>query len=219
MGVGSSSKTYHASASDNMHGQRGHTLLCDLMLPYMYVTAAPCPLRYCFATLLCNTSSHAGRDPKAFPPPMKLCAPMVEAMGGSDSPYYRHFRTYCCEAYNILRKSATLILSLFHLMAGAAIPDVRQDPEKAMLKLQVCPLPHIANPPAPASPPPLLFALCFAGPKSGEGHAQAAGLSLRHTHPLPLTPNTSCFALLSWPQLGHWLCSSCRSCTCPSLLC
>lgn len=67
---------------------------------------------------------------------------MVEAMGGSDSPYYRHFRTYCCEAYNILRKSSTLILSLFHLMAGAAIPDVRQDPEKAMLKLQVgCGLP------------------------------------------------------------------------------
>lgn len=64
---------------------------------------------------------------------------MVEAMGGSDSPYYRAFRTYCCEAYNILRKSASLILSLFHLMAGAAIPDVRQDPEKAMLKLQVCP--------------------------------------------------------------------------------
>ena len=62
---------------------------------------------------------------------------MVEAMGGSDSPYYRAFRTYCCEAYNILRKSASLILSLFHLMAGAAIPDVRQDPEKAMLKLQV----------------------------------------------------------------------------------
>ena len=60
-------------------------------------------------------------------------------MGGSDSPHYRHFRTYCCEAYNILRKSANLILSLFHLMAGAAIPDVRQDPEKAMLKLQVIP--------------------------------------------------------------------------------
>ena len=62
---------------------------------------------------------------------------MVEAMGGSDSPYYRAFRTYCCEAYNILRKSASLILSLFHLMAGAAIPDVRQAPEKPMLKLQV----------------------------------------------------------------------------------
>ena len=147
-----------------MHGQRERTLLCHLMLPYMRVTAAACPLRYRFAILLCNTSSHAGRDPKAFPPPMKLCAPMVEAMGGSDSPYYRHFRTYCCEAYNILRKSATLILSLFHLMAGAAIPDVRQDPEKAMLKLQVCPPSHIANPPAPPPPPPPL-ALCSAGPQ------------------------------------------------------
>lgn len=86
---------------------------------------------------------------------MKLCAPMVEAMGGSDSPYYRHFRTYCCEAYNILRKSATLILSLFHLMAGAAIPDVRQDPEKAMLKLQVWPSPYLPLPPSPPPPAPL----------------------------------------------------------------
>ncbi|KAK9811578.1 hypothetical protein WJX72_006428 [[Myrmecia] bisecta] len=77
-----------------------------------------------------------GRDPKPFPPPMKLCKEMVDAMGGAESDHYRQFRTYCCEAYNILRKSATLILSLFHLMAGASIPDVRYDPEKAMLKLQ-----------------------------------------------------------------------------------
>ncbi len=46
-------------------------------------------------------------------------------------------QTYCCEAYNILRKSANLLLSLFHLMAGASIPDIQSDPEKAMLKLQV----------------------------------------------------------------------------------
>lgn len=45
-------------------------------------------------------------------------------------------QTYCCEAYNILRKSANLLLSLFHLMAGASIPDIQSDPEKAMLKLQ-----------------------------------------------------------------------------------
>ena len=44
---------------------------------------------------------------------------------------------FCPCRYNILRKSASLLLSLFHLMAGAAIPDVRDDPEKAMLKLQV----------------------------------------------------------------------------------
>jgi len=62
---------------------------------------------------------------------------MVEAMGGADSEGYRAFCAHACEAYNILRKSASLILSLFHLMAGAAIPDVRADPEKVILKLQV----------------------------------------------------------------------------------
>ena len=66
---------------------------------------------------------------------------MVEAMGGADSEGYRAFCAHACEAYNILRKSASLILSLFHLMAGAAIPDVRADPEKVILKLQACPLP------------------------------------------------------------------------------
>eukprot|EP00201_Polytomella_parva_P010936 CAMPEP_0175050788 /NCGR_PEP_ID=MMETSP0052_2-20121109/7445_1 /TAXON_ID=51329 ORGANISM="Polytomella parva, Strain SAG 63-3" /NCGR_SAMPLE_ID=MMETSP0052_2 /ASSEMBLY_ACC=CAM_ASM_000194 /LENGTH=273 /DNA_ID=CAMNT_0016315013 /DNA_START=106 /DNA_END=927 /DNA_ORIENTATION=- len=76
-----------------------------------------------------------GRDPKPFPPPMKLCREMVEAMGGADSMYYVQFRTFACEAYNILRKNADLILSLFHLMAGASIEAIRADPEKAALKL------------------------------------------------------------------------------------
>eukprot|EP00850_Spirogloea_muscicola_P004644 SM000020S05994 [mRNA] locus=s20:381175:386922:+ [translate_table: standard] len=77
-----------------------------------------------------------GRDPKPFPPPMKLCKEMVEAMGGADSTHYSRFKSYCCEAYNILRKSANLIMNLFHLMAGANIPDIALDPEKAILKLQ-----------------------------------------------------------------------------------
>ncbi|KAG1669979.1 hypothetical protein FOA52_016240 [Chlamydomonas sp. UWO 241] len=77
-----------------------------------------------------------GNDPKPFPPPMKICKEMVEAMGGQGSEYYVQFRMYCCEAYNILRKSADLILSLFHLMAGASIETIRADPEKAILKLQ-----------------------------------------------------------------------------------
>ncbi|KAI3937878.1 hypothetical protein MKW92_004481 [Papaver armeniacum] len=59
-----------------------------------------------------------GRDPKPFPPPMKLCKEMVEAMGGAESQYYTRFKSYCCEAYNILRKSSNLILNLFYLMAG-----------------------------------------------------------------------------------------------------
>ncbi|KAK4789405.1 hypothetical protein SAY86_020724 [Trapa natans] len=77
-----------------------------------------------------------GRDPKPFPPPMKLCKEMVEAMGGMESQYYTRFKTYCCEAYNILRKSSNLILNLFHLMAGSSIPDIASDPEKGILKLQ-----------------------------------------------------------------------------------
>ena len=81
--------------------------------------------------------AHAGRDPKAFPPPMKICREMVDAMGGPDSEMYRNFRTLACEAYNLLRKHSKLLLSLCHLMAGAAIPDMRADPEKALLKVQV----------------------------------------------------------------------------------
>ena len=68
---------------------------------------------------------------------MKLCKEMVDAMGGADAGHYRRFRSMACEAYNILRKNAGLILSLVHLMAGASITDIRPDPEKALLKLQV----------------------------------------------------------------------------------
>ncbi|XP_026384357.1 phosphatidylinositol 3-kinase, root isoform-like [Papaver somniferum] len=77
-----------------------------------------------------------GKDPKPFPPPMKLCKEMVEAMGGAESQYYTRFKSYCCEAYNILRKSSNLILNLFYLMAGSNIPEIASDPEKGILKLQ-----------------------------------------------------------------------------------
>eukprot|EP00245_Coleochaete_scutata_P011499 TRINITY_DN4283_c0_g2_i1.p1 TRINITY_DN4283_c0_g2~~TRINITY_DN4283_c0_g2_i1.p1 ORF type:complete len:115 (-),score=33.41 TRINITY_DN4283_c0_g2_i1:800-1114(-) len=61
---------------------------------------------------------------------------MVEAMGGAESEHYTKFKTYCCEAYNILRKSSNLIINLFQLMAGAKIPDIAADPERSILKLQ-----------------------------------------------------------------------------------
>ena len=67
---------------------------------------------------------------------MKLCKEMIEAMGGADSALYVRFRMLACEAYNILRKSSDLIMSLFHLMAGASIEAIRCNPENAMLKLQ-----------------------------------------------------------------------------------
>lgn len=64
-------------------------------------------------------------------------AAAAAAFPPQDSSYYVQFRMFSCEAYNILRKSADLILSLFHLMAGASIEAIRNNPENAMLKLQV----------------------------------------------------------------------------------
>jgi len=75
-----------------------------------------------------------GRDPKPLPPPMKLCREMVEAMGGAGSPHYEDFKTICCEAFNLLRKSSGLILNLFMLMVDGGIHDLAS--EHDVLKLQ-----------------------------------------------------------------------------------
>lgn len=77
-----------------------------------------------------------GRDPKPFAPMMKLCKEMVEGMGGTTSPLYLQFKQYCFTAYTTLRKSANLILNLFSLMVDANIPDIRVEPDKAVLKVK-----------------------------------------------------------------------------------
>ncbi|CAK7268073.1 Phosphatidylinositol (PI) 3-kinase [Sporothrix epigloea] len=77
-----------------------------------------------------------GRDPKPFAPAMKLSKEMVEAMGGSGSEHYRHFKQYCFLAYTALRKSSNLILNLFSLMVDANIPDILWEPDKTVLKVQ-----------------------------------------------------------------------------------
>lgn len=77
-----------------------------------------------------------GRDPKFNVAPLFVNRTLVDAMGGPDSDGYRHFVQLACEAFNILRKSAGLLLSVIHVMANSAIPDIRSDPETAMLKVQ-----------------------------------------------------------------------------------
>lgn len=77
-----------------------------------------------------------GRDPKPFAPMMKLCKEMVEGMGGANSPHYTQFKQYCFTAYTTLRKSANLILNLFSLMVDANIPDIRLEPDKAVVKVK-----------------------------------------------------------------------------------
>eukprot|EP01125_Pyxidicula_operculata_P018418 TRINITY_DN653_c0_g4_i1.p1 TRINITY_DN653_c0_g4~~TRINITY_DN653_c0_g4_i1.p1 ORF type:complete len:866 (+),score=208.78 TRINITY_DN653_c0_g4_i1:55-2652(+) len=76
-----------------------------------------------------------GRDPKPLPPPMKVSPEMVEGMGGLYSKEFKQFTSYCCTAYNILRKSSNLILNLISLMVDAEIPHVNQG-EKSVLKIQ-----------------------------------------------------------------------------------
>ncbi|CAI4211013.1 unnamed protein product [Parascedosporium putredinis] len=60
-----------------------------------------------------------GRDPKPFAPVMKLTKEM-----------------YCFLAYAALRKSSNLILNLFSLMVDANIPDIRLEPDKAVIKVR-----------------------------------------------------------------------------------
>jgi len=77
-----------------------------------------------------------GRDPKPFPPPMKFCKEMVEAMGGSNSDHYREFRKLCCLAFNLLRPHANLVLNLLSLMGDANISHLSTDVDRNMLKVQ-----------------------------------------------------------------------------------
>lgn len=77
-----------------------------------------------------------GRDPKPFAPLMKLSKEMIEGMGGPQSSNYREFKQYCFTAYTTLRKSSNLILNLFSLMTDANVPDIKMEPDKAVLKVQ-----------------------------------------------------------------------------------
>lgn len=53
---------------------------------------------------------------------------MVDGMGGQDSNEYRQFCSLACQAFNILRKSAGLVLNLLHLMSDAGIEDLSNNP-------------------------------------------------------------------------------------------
>lgn len=77
-----------------------------------------------------------GKDPKPFPPPMRICKEMVEGMGGNSSPGYQSFKSKCCQAYKILRRHAKLIINLLYLMTDSGIKDLCADPQFAILKVE-----------------------------------------------------------------------------------
>jgi len=77
-----------------------------------------------------------GKDPKPFPPPMRICKEMVEGMGGNSSPGYQSFKSKCCQAYKILRRHSKLIINLLYLMTDSGIKDLCGDPQFAILKVE-----------------------------------------------------------------------------------
>ncbi|KAL1409698.1 Phosphatidylinositol (PI) 3-kinase [Vanrija albida] len=77
-----------------------------------------------------------GRDPKPYPPPVKVCKEMVDAMGGVSSAHYARFQSFCYTAFSILRKNSNLILNLIALMVDAGIQDIQLEPDKAVWKVQ-----------------------------------------------------------------------------------
>jgi phosphatidylinositol 3-kinase len=66
-----------------------------------------------------------GRDPKPYPPAVKICKEMVDGMGGGASAHYARFRSYCFTAFAILRRAARLLVNLVALMVDANIPDIK----------------------------------------------------------------------------------------------
>ncbi|EGV61879.1 Phosphatidylinositol (PI) 3-kinase [Yamadazyma tenuis] len=77
-----------------------------------------------------------GRDPKPFPPLMKLPIQVIDGMGGLSHENFNVFNNYCFVTYTTLRKNSNLILNLFQLMLDANIPDIKMDPTRAVEKVQ-----------------------------------------------------------------------------------
>ncbi|CUM63192.1 uncharacterized protein PRCAT00000761001 [Priceomyces carsonii] len=77
-----------------------------------------------------------GRDPKPFPPLMKLPIQVIDGMGGMSHENFKIFKSYCFITYTTLRKNSNLILNLFQLMLDANIPDIQMDPRRAVEKVQ-----------------------------------------------------------------------------------
>ena len=57
-------------------------------------------------------------------------------MGGQNSPEYRQFCSLACQAFNLLRKSAGLVLNLLHLMSDAGIEHLSNDQDAVIAKVE-----------------------------------------------------------------------------------
>ena len=65
-----------------------------------------------------------GKDPKPYPPAIKISQEMVDVMGGKDGPKYEEFKQKCVNAYWVLRENAKVIVNMFYLMIDSGIPEL-----------------------------------------------------------------------------------------------
>jgi len=121
-----------------------HSVKPDVLQTYIRSCAGYCVLTYLLGVgdrhldnIMIQPSGHFfhidfgfifGRDPKPLPPAFRLTKEMVDGMGGTDSKEYRQFCSLACQAFNVLRKSAGLVLNLLHLMSDAGIEDLSHNP-------------------------------------------------------------------------------------------
>lgn len=70
-----------------------------------------------------------GEDPKPFPPPMKICSEMIEAMGGLNSLGFKLFVDKCCDYFRYIRRKSWLISNILLLMIDSGIKDLNSKPE------------------------------------------------------------------------------------------
>ena len=121
-----------------------HSVKPDVLQTYIRSCAGYCVLTYLLGVgdrhldnIMIQPTGHFfhidfgfifGRDPKPLPPAFRLTKEMVDGMGGTDSKEYRQFCALACQAFNVLRKSAGLVLNLLHLMSDAGIEDLSHNP-------------------------------------------------------------------------------------------
>lgn len=105
-----------------------HLVAINPDLPLIFLSFTLLPLPVDFGYIL-------NRDPKPFPPPVKVSKEMVDCMGGPTSPNHARFRQLCFTAFSILRKNANLILNLVGLMQDAPVGDIKVEPDRAVGKV------------------------------------------------------------------------------------
>jgi phosphatidylinositol 3-kinase len=90
-----------------------------------------------------------GKNPPGknlWPPPIRICKEMINAMDGPNKPNYKRFVDKCVTAFKYLRNHSKYIFNLFHLMIHAGIGDLpANDAENILVKMYEKFLPHIRD--------------------------------------------------------------------------